>query len=93
LSTRRAYTADENAGDGKKSSPSRSPRLWRIGARLTNVGIDLPLIWAVIILVAVMLYIMMDGYDLGIGLLFPFVPDKDGRDIMMNTVAPVWGRQ
>jgi len=39
------------------------------------MGIDLPLLWAVIILVAVMLYVMMDGYDLGIGLLFPFVAD------------------
>ena len=54
------------------------------------MGIDLPLLWAVIILVAVMLYVMMDGYDLGIGLLFPFVADNADRDIMMNTVAPVW---
>jgi cytochrome d ubiquinol oxidase subunit II len=54
------------------------------------MGIDLPLLWAVIILVAVMLYVMMDGYDLGIGLLFPFVADNAERDIMMNTVAPVW---
>ena len=54
------------------------------------MGIDLPLLWAVIILVAVMLYVMMDGYDLGIGLLFPFVADTADRDIMMNTVAPVW---
>ena len=54
------------------------------------MGIDLPLLWAVIILVAVALYVMMDGYDLGIGLLFPFVADNADRDIMMNTVAPVW---
>jgi cytochrome d ubiquinol oxidase subunit II len=54
------------------------------------MGIDLPLIWAVIILFAVMIYVMMDGYDLGIGLLFPFVADRADRDIMMNTVAPVW---
>ena len=54
------------------------------------MGIDLPLIWAVIILFGVMAYVMMDGFDLGIGLLFPLVADKDERDVMMNTVAPVW---
>lgn len=54
------------------------------------MGIDLPLIWAVIILFGVMMYVVMDGFDLGIGLLFPFFASKDDRDVMMNTVAPVW---
>jgi cytochrome d ubiquinol oxidase subunit II len=51
---------------------------------------DLSLIWAIIIFFAVMFYVLMDGFDLGIGLLFPFVPHKEDRDTMMNTVAPVW---
>lgn len=54
------------------------------------MGIDLPLIWAVIIVFGIMMYVVMDGFDLGIGLLFPFVQDKSERDLMMNTVAPVW---
>lgn len=54
------------------------------------MGIDLALIWAVIILFGVMMYVIMDGFDLGIGILFPFTPRKDDRDVMMNTVAPVW---
>lgn len=54
------------------------------------MGIDLSLIWAVIIAFGVMMYVVMDGFDLGIGILFPFVKDKGERDIMMNTVAPVW---
>ncbi len=54
------------------------------------MSVDLPLIWAVIILFGVMMYVVMDGFDLGIGLLYPFVPAKAERDIMMNTVAPVW---
>jgi len=57
---------------------------------MTGVGIDLPLLWAIIILFAVMMYVIMDGFDLGIGLLFPFVVDAHDRDAMMNTVAPVW---
>lgn len=54
------------------------------------MGIDLPLLWAVIILFGVMMYVVMDGFDLGIGILFPFFKSKDDRDVMMNTVAPVW---
>jgi len=54
------------------------------------MGIDLPLIWALIIVFGVMMYVVMDGFDLGIGLLFFFVRDKEERDVMMNTVAPVW---
>ncbi|KON80194.1 cytochrome d ubiquinol oxidase subunit II [Azoarcus sp. PA01] len=54
------------------------------------MGIDLPLVWAVIILFGVMMYVVMDGFDLGIGLLYPFFPHRTDRDVMMNTVAPVW---
>jgi cytochrome d ubiquinol oxidase subunit II len=54
------------------------------------MGIDLPLVWAVIILFSVMMYVVMDGFDLGIGILFQFVTDRADRDVMMNTVAPVW---
>ncbi|QYF93768.1 cytochrome d ubiquinol oxidase subunit II [Massilia sp. PAMC28688] len=54
------------------------------------MGIDLSIVWAVIILFGIMMYIIMDGFDLGIGLLYPFFKDKEERDVMMNTVAPVW---
>jgi cytochrome d ubiquinol oxidase subunit II len=51
---------------------------------------DMPLIWAFIIAFAVFMYIVMDGFDLGLGMLFPMFPKKADRDVMMNTVAPVW---
>ena len=54
------------------------------------MGIDLSLIWAVIIFFGVMMYVIMDGFDLGIGILYLFTPDRHDRDVMMNTVAPVW---
>ena len=54
------------------------------------MGVDLPLVWAVIILAGIMMYVVMDGFDLGIGILFPLVADDDDRDVMMNRVAPVW---
>jgi cytochrome bd ubiquinol oxidase subunit II len=52
--------------------------------------IDLPFIWAGIIAFAVLAYVVLDGFDLGVGILFPFFPEKHHRDVMMNSVAPVW---
>ena len=52
--------------------------------------LDLPLIWAGLIAVAVLLYVVLDGFDLGLGILFPFARSPQDRDVMMNTVAPVW---
>ncbi|RVP94905.1 cytochrome d ubiquinol oxidase subunit II [Sinorhizobium meliloti] len=54
------------------------------------MAIDLPLIWAAIIAFAVLAYVVLDGFDLGVGILFPFFPEKHDRDVMMNSVAPVW---
>ena len=52
--------------------------------------IDLPVVWAAVIGLAVFIYVMLDGFDLGIGLLFAFFEAKEDRDVMMNTIAPVW---
>jgi cytochrome d ubiquinol oxidase subunit II len=57
---------------------------------MNAMGIDLALLWAIIILFGILMYVVMDGFDLGIGILFPFIPGKEDRDVMMNTVAPVW---
>ncbi len=52
--------------------------------------IDLTLIWAAIIAFSVFMYVLMDGFDLGVGILFPFAPRDADRDTMMNSVAPFW---
>jgi len=51
---------------------------------------DLAFVWAAIIAAAVLLYTLLDGFDLGIGILFPFVPDRHDRGRMMVSIAPVW---
>jgi cytochrome d ubiquinol oxidase subunit II len=51
---------------------------------------DLTVIWAFIIAFAVAAYVVMDGFDLGIGLLFPFFRVGKERDQAMNAIAPVW---
>jgi cytochrome d ubiquinol oxidase subunit II len=53
-------------------------------------GIDLPLVWAAIIVVGVVMYVLLDGFDLGVGILFPFLPTDQDRDLAMNSVAPIW---
>jgi cytochrome d ubiquinol oxidase subunit II len=51
---------------------------------------DLATIWAFVIAFAVFAYVVLDGFDLGIGILFPaWAPGKE-RDAAMNSVAPVW---
>src|SRR5690606_29932929 len=57
---------------------------------MTGMEWYLPLIWAAIIGIAVMMYVILDGFDLGIGILFPFTRKEEERDLMMNSVAPFW---
>ena len=50
----------------------------------------LPLVWAAILALAVFLYVLLGGYDLGLGVLFPLAPSHRDRDAMMASVAPFW---
>ena len=54
------------------------------------MSLDLPLIWAGVIAAAVLLYVLLDGFDLGVGILFPFARSPADRDVMMSSVAPFW---
>jgi cytochrome d ubiquinol oxidase subunit II len=51
---------------------------------------DLPFIWAGLIAFAVLAYVLFDGFDLGVGILFPLLKSESNRDQAMNSVAPVW---
>jgi cytochrome bd ubiquinol oxidase subunit II len=50
----------------------------------------LPVIWAALIGVAVALYVILDGFDLGVGILFPFAKAERERDQMVGSIAPFW---
>ncbi len=52
--------------------------------------LDLAPIWAAILGVGVFLYVLLDGFDLGVGILYGFAPDRQSRNLMMNSIAPVW---
>lgn len=55
-----------------------------------NLDYWLPLIWASFLGMAITLYVLLDGFSLGIGILYPLAKDKEQRDLMMASVAPVW---
>jgi len=57
---------------------------------MTALLTDITVIWALVIAFAVFAYVVLDGFDLGIGMLFALFPAKRDRDVMMNSVAPVW---
>ncbi|MGN6768701.1 MAG: cytochrome d ubiquinol oxidase subunit II [Rhizobiaceae bacterium] len=54
------------------------------------MSVDLATLWAFIIAFAVFAYVVLDGFDLGVALLFPLFKKRHDRDVMMNSVAPVW---
>jgi cytochrome d ubiquinol oxidase subunit II len=52
--------------------------------------LDLVPLWAAILSLAVLMYVLLDGFDLGVGMLFFFRAHDEDRDLMVATVAPVW---
>ena len=57
---------------------------------MTGLEYTMPVVWALLIGTAIALYIVLDGFDLGLGILFPFFRSESDRDQMMNSVAPFW---
>jgi cytochrome d ubiquinol oxidase subunit II len=55
-----------------------------------NPVLDLVPLWTIILGLGVFLYVLLDGFDLGVGILYRFAPDTDARNLMMASVAPVW---
>jgi len=52
--------------------------------------IDFVPVWTVILGVGVFLYVLLDGFDLGVGILYGFAPDRAARNLVMNSIAPIW---
>ena len=51
---------------------------------------DLIIIWSCLLALAIILYVVLDGFGLGIALLFPTTRDEEERNILMDCIAPVW---
>lgn len=52
--------------------------------------IDFVPVWTLILGAAVFFYVLLDGFDLGVGMLYGFAPDRNARNLIMNSIAPVW---
>src|SRR6516165_10034628 len=52
--------------------------------------LDFVPLWTLILGMAVFFYVLFDGFDLGVGMLFGLAPDAASRNTIMNTIAPVW---
>jgi cytochrome bd ubiquinol oxidase subunit II len=52
--------------------------------------LDLVPIWTAILAIGVFFYVALDGFDLGVGMLYNFAPDRSARDLLMNSIAPIW---
>jgi cytochrome d ubiquinol oxidase subunit II len=57
---------------------------------MTSAAFDFVPIWTVILGVGVFLYVLLDGFDLGVGILYGFAPDRESRNLVMNSIAPIW---
>jgi cytochrome d ubiquinol oxidase subunit II len=64
--------------------------MFGFGMEYEGLAFWLPVIWAAIIAVAVAMYVVMDGFDLGVGILFNAAESENWRDRMMFSVAPIW---
>ena len=52
--------------------------------------LDFVPIWTLILGMAVFFYVLLDGFDLGVGILFGLAPDTEARNTIMNSIAPIW---
>ena len=51
---------------------------------------NLIMLWTFILGIGVFFYVLLDGFDLGVGILYAFAPHREARKLMMNSIAPVW---
>ncbi len=57
---------------------------------MTHFALDLVPLWTVILGLGVCFYVILDGFDLGVGILYGFAPDTSSRNLVMNSIAPIW---
>src|SRR3954463_38321 len=55
-----------------------------------HMVLDLVPLWTAMLALAVFYYVVFDGFDLGVGILYGFAPNETGREIVMNSIAPIW---
>src|SRR3989344_5996291 len=90
IAASRAWRKRRSARRASRLPPPSTPTVPSRLARRLIMSVDLTLVWAGLLAFAVFAYIVMDGFDLGVGILFPTLKAGDQRDKAMNSIAPVW---
>ena len=60
------------------------------GRAMSGPALDFIPIWTLMLGVGVFLYVLLDGFDLGVGILYGFAPNRGARNLVMNSIAPIW---
>src|SRR3954463_6252144 len=68
----------------------RRKQIERRYPRRLTMYLDLVPLWAFILALSVFMYVLLDGFDLGVGILFSRAPDDAARHAMVSSVAPIW---
>src|SRR5690606_15255036 len=91
---RAAAACTGGGGRKRRTHPcAAAERRGRIAGRrsaLMPIETWLPVVWFGVIGFGVLMYVVLDGFVLGLGILAPFAEDGDQLDLMMNTAAPIW---
>ena len=75
---------------GQPKSPIDASPSVEGGGMQHEPSLDLVPIWTAIFAIGVFFYVLLDGFDLGVGMLYNFAPDRRARDLIMNSIAPIW---
>ena len=70
----------------ERSRAGRTP----YGRRVAMNALDFVPVWTLILGAGIFFYVLLDGFDLGVGMLYGFMPDTRSRNTVMNAIAPVW---
>src|SRR5262249_25943943 len=70
----------------ERAGPCRS----RAGREVAMTALSFVPVWTVILGTGIFLYVLLDGFDLGVGILYGFMPDTRSRNLVMNAIAPIW---
>ena len=76
---------------GRPGSPVEALPAGRTeGGGMRTIMLDLVPIWTLILGLGVFFYVLLDGFDLGVGILYGLRPTPRSRNLMMNSIAPIW---
>src|SRR5262249_40104343 len=82
--------ARDRRADRERAAACADPRRARAGRQDAMNALNFVPVWTLILGAGIFFYVLLDGFDLGVGILYNFMPDTRSRNLVMNTIAPVW---